>query len=329
MSCRCASVSVPMSAPRPMHEFETGGVKINVYGSPAEMGLASALSIASAQCQLVAESGTTSMIIMAAPSAYPFYEAYVRLVRCSADLQRALRATHLFQFDDYPLPVHHPASFRFLILRRFIMPLSPYYDPAKVHLLEADSLEPKSACLSYGQMILEHGPDLQLKGLGENGHWGFHEPDVPLDGEPCFMKVRLREDNVAQQMRDHPGLFDSPDAVPREAYTANVSLFLRTRHLIEENVPQASKAFALLAAYGSDVADACVPSSALKKHSSAVVRTTTSAAWALLEYRKRAVVATEVQYGLAEALLPGPNGDKAACLTRIRAVLGRMAIPCA
>jgi len=311
-----------------VHEFETGGVKINVYGSPAEMGLASALSIASAQCQLVTENGKTSMIIMAAPSAYPFYEAYVRLVRCSADLQKALRATHLFQFDDYPLPVHHPASFRFLLLQRFIMPLSQYCDPARVHLLEADSREPGAACFSYGQMVLEHGPDLQLKGLGENGHWGFHEPGVPLGGEPCFMRVRLTEDNVAQQMRDHPGLFDSSNAVPKEAYTANVSLFLRTRHLIEENVPQASKAFALLAAYGSDVVDACVPSSALKKHASAIVRTTASAAWALLEYRKRGVVASEVQYSLVEALMSGPNGNKAACLTRIKDVLRCMAIPC-
>lgn len=328
MSCRCTSVSVPMSAPRPVHEIEAGGVRICVYGSPAEMGLASALGIASAQYKLVAENAETSMIIMAAPSAYPFYEAYARLVRCSADLQKTLRSTHLFQFDDYPLPVHHPASFRFLLLQRFIMPLSQYCDPAKVHLLEADSPDPEAACSLYGQSILEHGPDLQLKGLGENGHWGFHEPDVPLEGEPCFMKVRLTEGNVAQQMRDHPGLFDSPNAVPKEAYTANVALFLRTRHLIEENVPQGSKAFALLAAYGSDVVDASVPSSALKKHPNAVVRTTMSAAWALLGYRKRGVVTREDQCSLVEALLPGPDGDKAACLTRIKDVLGRMAIPC-
>lgn len=320
--------SVVVSAPCPAHTCEGDGVRVHVYGSAAEMGLASAVGIASAQCRLVAENGTTSMIVMAAPSAYAFYESYIRLVQSSAELQRALRATHLFQFDDYPLPFHHPASFRALLLQRLIMPLAPHCDPAKVHLLEADSHKPDAACAEYGRSVLAQGPDLQLKGLGENGHWGFHEPGLPIDGEPAFIKVRLSEENVAQQMRDHPFLFGSPDAVPKEAYTGNVPLFLRTRRLIEENVPQPSKAFALLAAYGSEVVDACVPSSALKRHPNAVVRTTESAAWALLEYRRMGVVKAESLRRLVTALLPDTEGDPLACLNRVMDVLTRMRIRC-
>jgi glucosamine-6-phosphate deaminase len=132
--------------------------------------------------------------------------------------------------------------------------------------------------------VLGSGPDLQLKGVGENGHWGFHEPGVPLDGEPAYIAVALSEENTAQQLRDHPSLFRTSKEVPRTAYTANVPLFLRTRVAIEDNIPQASKAFALVAAYGTDVVHAAVPSSALKRHSRATVRTTTAVAWALEEY---------------------------------------------
>jgi len=66
------------------------------------------------------------------------------------------------------------------------------------------------ACRRYTDLLLKLGPDLQLKGIGENGHWGFHEPGLALDAVPQFMKVKLSEENVNQQMRDHPALFVSP-----------------------------------------------------------------------------------------------------------------------
>jgi len=289
-----------VSAPQPLFVVPAGGLQVTIYESPREMGLASALAIAAEQCRLVAERGETSLQLMAAPSAFPFYEAYIGLARVSGELQHAIGQTHFFQFDDYLLPGHHQASFRFLLTHELFGHLADWYDCQKVHFFEPDIGDPAAACEAYTALLLAHGPDLMLKGQGEDGHWGFHQPGIPIDGEPEFITVEMNEMNLAQQMRDHPTLFRQPADVPAQAYTANVPLFMRTRVLIEDNVPQAAKAYAILASYGNDTVDACCPSGALKTHPAAVARTTLAAGWALLEYREQGRVSAKAMAKLDE-----------------------------
>lgn len=314
-------------APAPQRRLTRSNLEIFVYENEDEMGLASAVSLAAEQCRLVGARGKAGMLLMAAPSAFAFYRAYVGLAKISVTLQKAIAETHFFQFDDYCLPLHHPASFRFLLCTRLFFHLADLYDPAKVHLFTGDAPDIEDAAARYGELILEHGPDLQLKGIGENGHWGFHEPGLPLTGEARFCRVSLSDQNVAQQMRDHPRIFTDRAAVPGFAYTANVPLFMRTRELIEDNVPQASKAFALLAAYGSDAVDACIPSSMLKKHSRAIVRTTKAAAWALLAFLDTGVVSNDILLKLADSVQDN-NSNRQDVVRHLRSILGRMQINC-
>lgn len=276
-----------VKAPQPVAVVPAGKLQVAIYETPREMGLASALAIAAEQCRLVAERGQTSLQLMAAPSAFPFYEAYVALARLSGELQAAIAQTHFFQFDDYLLPAHHQASFRFLLTHSLFGHLQDWYDAQKVHFFQPDLGDAAAACEAYTALLLEHGPDLMLKGQGEDGHWGFHQPGTPVHGEPEFITVQMNEMNITQQMRDHPTLFRTRQDVPAVAYTANVPLFMKTRVLIEDNVPQAAKAYAILASYANDAVDDCCPSGALKEHPSAMARTTMAAGWALLEYREQ------------------------------------------
>jgi glucosamine-6-phosphate deaminase len=320
------SPTLTLEGPVPCCSTRVGGLHIFVYANESDMGLASALHLASQQRQLVATNGTTSIMLMAAPSAFPFYAAYIRLVESSPDLAAAVRRTHFFQFDDYRLPLHDAASFRYLLCKHFFFPMAPHYDADKVHFLQADAPNPERTCADYGDLILAHGPDLQLKGIGENGHWGFHEPGMPLDVEPGFHRVKLSRENLTQQMRDHPALFPSPKDVPSEAFTANVPLFMRTRVLIEDNVPQQSKAFALLAAYGSDTIDPAVPSSALKRHPHAIVRATIASAWALRQYREKGVVSSPMLDQLAASVSQGGIAKPKHIRSSMRDVLKAMNI---
>ncbi|HCA47660.1 MAG TPA: hypothetical protein DEP45_09990, partial [Armatimonadetes bacterium] len=193
-----------VEAPEACYVFPAGKLQVAIYDSPREMGLASALAIAAEQVRLVAEKGETSLQLMAAPSAFPFYEAYAALASLSANLQHAIGRTHFFQFDDYLLPAHHQASFRFLLTHSLFGPLSEWYDASKLHFFSPDLGDPAEACEAYTALLLEHGPDLMLKGQGEDGHWGFHQPGIAIDGEPEFITVQMNEMNIAQQMRDHP-----------------------------------------------------------------------------------------------------------------------------
>ncbi|MGQ9562214.1 MAG: 6-phosphogluconolactonase [Thermogutta sp.] len=313
-------------APPPVTVLQASGVTLAVYENADDMGLASAIHLAAEQARLIENQGKASFIIMAAPSAFAFYRAYVRLVESSSRLRKACRQTHFFQFDDYPLPVHHPASFRYLLLKHFFFPLAGYCDPAKVHLFAADAPDPDVAAQQYQGLLLEHGLDLQIMGIGENGHWGFHEPGIPLEETPRFMRVALTRENVDQQMRDHPLIFKSPEDVPRVAYTCNVAMFLTTRHIIDGNVPQASKAFALLAAFGSDVVHECVPASALKRFGRGIVRTTQAAAWALIQYQKEGVLTSDALTRLAESLCGPQSSDIGVIIDRICGVFDTMQI---
>jgi len=327
MSAKHRVPTFSLAAPEPLDERMANGAQVYVYPDAEQMGLATAVNIAAHQMRLFQERGASSMMVMAAPSAFAFYRAYQNLVFSSPALQRALYETQIFQFDDYALPVHHPVSFRFLLMERFLSPIARFCDPRKVHLFQADAPDADRACREYGETILSAGPDLQVKGVGEDGHWGFHQPGIPLDEAPKFIRVKLSEANIAQQMRDHPNLFPAPDRVPQYAYTANVPLFLRTRVLIEDNVPQPSKAFAVLAAYGNDVVKDRVPSSALKGHPGAVVRLTSASAWALLEYRARGVVSSDMLRRLDASLSGFETHRIGQSIEMIRKTLAEMEIP--
>jgi len=305
----------------PLRSFRHNGLTFRIYQNSQDMGAASAHALAVKQIELAPRRTRIGFMIMAAPSAFAFYEAYVRLAALSPELRDAIAQTDFFQFDDYPLSATHPATFRYLLNEHFFSKLKQVCSRVNFHPLDVDA-NPAEACRRYTERVLASGPDLQLKGVGENGHWGYHEPGVPLDDPPAFMAAKLSAENAAQQLRDHPALFRKPDDVPSEAYTANVTLFLRTRACIEDNVPQASKAFALLAAYGTDIVSATVPSSALKRHPSATVCTTAAAAWALEEYIARGAVTLADVQGMAVSLGASGSDDVVAHLTRVLVEMG-------
>lgn len=288
--------------PEALQVIESGGLPIHIYETPEQMGAASADSLVAKQIALAGKQESVGFLIMAAPSAFGFYRAYLDMAKASPDLQHALARTHFFQFDDYPLPADHPATFRYLLNKRFFDELTQWCPRENIHPFNVDAGDPDAICADYTEHVLERGLDIQLKGVGENGHWGFHEPGVPIEDAPRYMEVELSEENAVQQLRDHPDLFASVEDVPRAAYTANVALFLKTKHLIEDNIPQAAKGFAILAAYGNYVVHDIVPTSALKQHPNAQVRITRAAAGELLAYREHGRVTQDALDRMAAAL---------------------------
>jgi glucosamine-6-phosphate deaminase len=101
----------------------------------------------------------------------PVYELWVKEARSrKIDHEKCF----FFMLDEYlDIDVHHPSSFRSYIYKRLIKPLglreSQFAFPP-IHLAE-------KAGEHYEQLIQEAGGiDLQLLGIGKNGHIGFNEP---------------------------------------------------------------------------------------------------------------------------------------------------------
>ena len=89
----------------------------------------------------------------------------------------------------------------------------------KANTYVPDGLEPDSAkaCADYNNIIATKGPiDLQLLGLGHNGHIGFNEPSAVFEKETNC--VDLTESTIEANKR----FFASEADVPRQAYTMGI-----------------------------------------------------------------------------------------------------------
>lgn len=282
----------PVAVPVEDDHFMCGRVLIHVMPDEAAMGDVTADAVAS-DLKDRAGNGAVVLWLMAAPSAFPFYQALIAKAGTDAVLCTALRETHFFQFDDYPISrssAQFPATFRNLLETSLYKPLEKVCGALKnVHALElAGGAGDRDVQRRYRDDLLalkQRGARLiELKGTGMDGHWGFHGAETPLDQKPDMIVVPMNSQNVRQQMLDWPNLFPTIDQVPKQAVTFNVPMFMLADRVLD-NTPQAQKEFAVLAAYGTERVIQDVPSSALKNHACAEAYITRKAARALMEFR--------------------------------------------
>lgn len=288
-----AMARLRLKSPLPVKEYEAGKTKIFVYSTDAEAAYASAINVLINQAETVDKKGTASVMLMAAPSAYKFYKYYFNILKSSKILQHAVKNTHYFQMDEYILPEEHPASFKYLLKHNLFDYLDGFLSKEKIHYFYIDINNVEKSCTEYIELIIEKGLDIQVKGQGEDGHWGYHQPGTPFGNEPSIIEVKLNNMNISQQLRDHPDLFKSINDPPRVAYSGNVALFMETENLIEDIVPQQSKAYAVVASYGNEKIDPVYPSGKLKEHKNSIARINPDSSWALEEYRQKGYLSME------------------------------------
>lgn len=120
------------------------------------------------------------------------------------------------------------------------------------------------ACRAYNAVLhLVGGADIQLLGLGHNGHIGFNEPAAVFEKETHC--VTLSERTIQANRR----FFASEEDVPRQAYTMGIKTILSARHILLV-VSGEDKADALKATLFGPVTPE-VPGSVLQLHSHVTV----------------------------------------------------------
>ena len=279
-------------------ELEAGKVKIRIEKDEAAMGQVSAQLMAEALKNAQAAGKKTVLWLMAAPSAFAFYRSFTELCRTDAQLAAVMRETDFFQFDEYPIGRDDPRfaiTFRYLLEKNFLDHLTQICgSPLAVNLMEfkGDSRDEEAAA-AYADKLCRFLDDpacfvAQLKGIGMDGHWGFHDSGAPLDTAPGIIRAPMTGLNVYQQRIDWPQYFKTDEDVPKFAYTFTVAAFMKADYIID-NVPQPSKKYSVLATYGNDTVLNDIPSSALKGHPNATAVLTQEAAEIFLEYREACV----------------------------------------
>lgn len=148
--------------------------------------------------------------------------------------------------DEYVgLPADHPQSYHDFMRQNLFKDVD--IDPANTYLPNGMAQDLGEECRRYESLMRSIGPaDIQLLGMGRNGHIGFNEPsgDFPM----YTHVVELAPSTIQANAR----FFDSPDQVPRRALTIGVGDIMRAKRVLLA-VSGADKAEAVYHAFAGPV----------------------------------------------------------------------------
>ncbi|MFC4607466.1 glucosamine-6-phosphate deaminase [Streptomyces maoxianensis] len=190
----------------------------------------------------------------------PVYKALAAKVR---DFEVDASHARICQLDEYVgLPSGHPEAYRSVVLREVVEPLG--LTDASFMGPDGSADDVAAACLDYERALAEAGGvDLQLLGIGTDGHIGFNEPCSSLAS-------RTRIKTLTEQTRqDNARFFKGVEEVPHHVITQGIGTILQARHLVLLATGEAKAHAVALAVEGP--LSALVPASALQLHPHATV----------------------------------------------------------
>ncbi len=185
---------------------------------------------------------------------------YAELVRRYERRELSFGEAWAFNLDEYwPLPPEHPASFTAAMRRDLVDRVD--LDPE--HWWIPDGGCPEDRLAEHARefearVVATGGLDLQLLGIGRNGHVAFNEPGSPADGRT--RKVELQ----AETLEDAAAAFGGVEWVPRSAITMGLGTIARARRLLLVALGSHKAGIVGRALAGSATPD--VPASLLRGH---------------------------------------------------------------
>ena len=194
-------------------------MNIRVFDNEMQAGQAAALLIA-AQILNKPES-----VIGLATGSTPL-KTYQELVRLTGSGILNWSRVTAFNLDEYlGLPAEHEQSYRFFMMKHLFSKIN--LEAGSIHIPNGMAEDPDAECLSYERQIREHGGiDLQLLGLGHNGHIGFNEPDATFT--TMTHAVSLTEETIQANAR----FFSSPAQVPQKALSMGIGTIMQAQNIV-------------------------------------------------------------------------------------------------
>lgn len=157
--------------------------------------------------------------------------------------------------------------------------MGPTHTPRSVlHAPDGAHDDPETACEEYEELLATLPPrEIQLLGIGRNGHIGFNEPGTSLDARTHV--VELHDATRADNQRHFP----AGRSVPTHAITMGIGTILEARRIVLVATGDA-KSHAVADAIEGPVTPAC-PASGLRQHAHVTVMLDPSAAAGLTQRR--------------------------------------------
>ncbi len=184
--------------------------------------------------------------------------AYQQLAEWYRKGDLSFAETRTVNLDEYRgLSPHHEQSYRYFMQTNFFDHID--INPENTNVPNGLAFDAQAECARYNQVIRDLGGiDLQLLGLGHNGHIGFNEPEHAFELETHL--VDLSESTINANKR----FFASEAEVPRQALTMGIKNIMQARKILLV-VSGESKADIVLRAFTGPV-EPEVPASILQLH---------------------------------------------------------------
>ena len=183
---------------------------------------------------------------------------YKVLIRMHQSSQLSFRNCTTFNLDEYGgLRPENKHSYHFYMMSNFFAHTD--IDKNNVHLPDGCAEDLRDSCRKYEKLIDDAGGiDLQVLGIGSNGHIGFNEPTGSLASR-TWVKILSK-----QTIQDNSIYFDKLEEVPRHVVTMGIATIMESRHcLLMAN--GAKKADAIRKMIEGPVSASC-PASILQMH---------------------------------------------------------------
>lgn len=151
---------------------------------------------------------------------------YQELARLHREENLDFSQTTMFVLDEFVgLPRNHPELFQSFLSKHFFSKINVKL--THIHVPDVFSSDLIQACSDYEKKLSEAGGmDIQILGLGKNGHIGFNEPLTEFSETT---HVQLLTDATR---KDHVQHFQNMENVPQKAITLGIGSILAAREII-------------------------------------------------------------------------------------------------
>ena len=242
-----------------MKTFTKDQLRVNVYSSRDEMGMAAAADVKAAILRALADKETINMIFAAAPSQNEV------LANLATDREIPWERVNAFHMDEYiGLDKNAPQGFG-NFLRDHIFGIAPF---KSVNYIRIDAPDAEEECRRYEKLLRDNPVDIVVLGIGENGHIAFNDPPF-ADFDDTRLVKTVKLDEVCRNQQVNDGCFARIDDVPTHALTLTVPALMSGKELYCI-VPAKTKANAVDRTVNGEITEDC-PASVLRTHSSATL----------------------------------------------------------
>lgn len=151
---------------------------------------------------------------------------YENLVKMNKSGEISFSKVTSFNLDEYyPISGDNDQSYRYFMNKNLFSQID--INPKNTFIPNGEATNPAKECEEYDKKIFEYGGiDLQILGIGQNGHIGFNEPNTNLNSNTHL--TELTESTIEANSR----FFASSDEVPTHALTMGISSILKSKKII-------------------------------------------------------------------------------------------------